>query len=142
MESQRVRHDGAHMYIYIVVCICSSQTPNLLLLLLLSLLLPPLKSFSRMSLPCLELNPTHQPLQSQLSPNSAVPVFAVVVVQALSRVQLFASPRTAARQASLSFTVSRSLLKPMSTESMIPSNYLIFRCPLLLLPSVFPSIRK
>ena len=142
MESQRVRHDRAHMYIYIVVCICSSQTPNLLLLLLLSLLLPPLKSFSRMSLPCLESNPTHQPLQSQLSPNSAVPVFAVVVVQALSRVQLFASPRTAARQASLSFTVSRSLLKPMSTESMIPSNYLIFRCPLLLVPSVFPSIRK
>ena len=142
MESQRVRRDRAHMCIYIVLCICSSQTPNLLLLLLLSLLLPPIKSSSRMSPPCSESNPTHQPLQSQLSPNSAVPVFAVVVVQALSRVQLFATPWTAAHQASLPFTVSQSLLKPMSTESMIPSNYLIFRCPLLLLPSVFPSIRK
>ena len=52
-----------------------------------------------------------------------------------------ATPRTAARPASLSFTVSRSLLKLMSIESVMPSNHLILCCPLLLLPSIFPSIR-
>ena len=51
------------------------------------------------------------------------------------------TPRTAARQASLSYTVSRSLLKLMSTESMMPSSHLILCHPLLLPPSVFPSIR-
>ena len=50
-------------------------------------------------------------------------------------------PWTAARQASLSFTISRSLLKLMSIESMMPSNHLILCRPLLLLPSIFPSIR-
>ena len=64
-----------------------------------------------------------------------------VVVQSLSGVQLFATPWTAARQASLSFTISGSLLKLMSTESVMPSNHLILCYPLLLLPSVFPSIR-
>ena len=64
-----------------------------------------------------------------------------VVVQLLSCVQLFVTPWTAAHQASLSFTVSRSLLKLMFTESMMPSNHLILCCPLLLLPSIFPSIR-
>ena len=59
----------------------------------------------------------------------------------LSRVQLFATPWTAARQASLSITNSRSLLKFMSTESVMPSSHLILCCPLLLLPSIFPSIR-
>ena len=49
----------------------------------------------------------------------------------------FATPWTAARQASLSFTISQSLLKLMSIESVMPSNHLIFCCPLLLLPSVF-----
>ena len=63
-----------------------------------------------------------------------------VVVQSLSRVHLFATPRPAARQASLSFTISRSLLKLTSIESVMPSNYLYLCCPLLLLPSVFPSI--
>ena len=58
-----------------------------------------------------------------------------------SRVQLFATPWTAARQASLSIINSRSLLKPMSLESVMPSNHLILCRPLLLLPSVFPSIR-
>ena len=53
----------------------------------------------------------------------------------------FASPWTAARQASLSITSSWSLLKVMSIESVIPSNHLILCGPLLLLPSVFPSIR-
>ena len=62
-------------------------------------------------------------------------------VQSLSRVQLFATLWTAARQASLSITNSWSLLKPMSTESVMPSNHLILCCPLLLLPSIFPSIR-
>ena len=56
-------------------------------------------------------------------------------------VQLFVIPWTAACQASLSFTISQSLLKLMSTESMMPSNHLILCCPLLLLPSIFPSIR-
>ena len=62
------------------------------------------------------------------------------VAQLLSHVQLFATPRTAARQASLSFTVSQSLLKPISVE-MMPSSRLIVCYPLLLLPSAFPSIR-
>ena len=62
-------------------------------------------------------------------------------VQALSRVRLFVTPWTAARQASLSITNSRSLLKLMSTESVMPSNHLILCRPLLLPPSVFPSIR-
>ena len=63
-----------------------------------------------------------------------------VVVQSLSHVQLFATLGITASQASLSFTISQSLLKLLSTESMISSNHLILRCPLLLL-SVFPSIR-
>ena len=62
-------------------------------------------------------------------------------VQSLSRVWLFATPWTAARQASLSITNSRSLLKLMSIELVMPSNHLILCCPLLLLPSIFPSIR-
>ena len=55
--------------------------------------------------------------------------------------RLFATPWTAARQAPLSFTISRSLLKLMSIESVMPSNHLISCCPLLLLPSIFLSIR-
>ena len=62
-------------------------------------------------------------------------------VQSLSCVQLFATPWTAAYQASLSVTNSQSLPKPMSTESVMPSNHLILCHPLLLLPSIFPSIR-
>ena len=62
-------------------------------------------------------------------------------VQSLSRVQLSATPRTAARQASLTITNSRSLLKLMSIELVMPSNHLILCHPLLLLSSVFPSIR-
>ena len=62
-------------------------------------------------------------------------------VQLLSHVQLFATPWTAAHQASLSFTISRSLFKFMSIEWVMPSNYLILYHPLPLLPSVFPSIR-
>ena len=62
-------------------------------------------------------------------------------VQSLSRVQLFATPWPAAHQASLSITNSRSLLKLMSIELVMPSNLLILCCSLLLPPSVFPTIR-
>ena len=62
-------------------------------------------------------------------------------VQLLSRVWLFVTPWTTVHQASLSTTNSRSLLKLMSIESVMPSNHLILCCPLLLLPSIFPSIR-
>ena len=64
-----------------------------------------------------------------------------VVVQSLSHVQLFATPWTDTRQASLSFTISWRLLKFMSVESVIQSIHLILCRPLLFLPSVFPSIR-
>ena len=64
-----------------------------------------------------------------------------VSVQSLSHVQLFVSPWTAARQASLSITNSQSLLKLVSFASVMPSNHLILCHPLLLLPSVFPRIR-
>ena len=62
-------------------------------------------------------------------------------VQSLSHVRLFATPLTAAHQASLSITNSWSLLKLMSIESVMPSNHLILCHPLLFLPSSFPSIR-
>ena len=62
-------------------------------------------------------------------------------VQSLSCVQLFAAPWAAARRASLSITDSRSLLKLMSVESVMPSNHLILCHPLLLPPSMFPRIR-
>ena len=64
-----------------------------------------------------------------------------VGVQSLSRARLFVTPWTAARQASLSFTISQSSLKLKSIESVMPSNHLILCRPLLLLPSIFPSIR-
>ena len=62
-------------------------------------------------------------------------------IQLLSHVQLFATPWTAACQASLSISNSRSLLKLVSIESVMQSNHLILWCPLFLLPSIFPSIR-
>ena len=72
--------------------------------------------------------------------NSCVPqIFSSV--QSLCCVQLFETPWTAARQASLSITDSRSLLKLISIESVMPFNQLILCRPLLLLPSIFPSIR-
>ena len=63
-----------------------------------------------------------------------------VVVQLLNRVPLFVTPLTAAYQEPLSFTISWSLLRFISIESMMPSNHLIFCCSLLLLPSIFPDI--
>ena len=71
--------------------------------------------------------------------NTAV-VCASIVIQSLSCVQLFAAAWTAARQTSLSSSISWSLLNLVSIESVMPSNYLILRHPLLP-PSVFPSIR-
>ena len=65
----------------------------------------------------------------------------LVSVQSLSRVRLFATPWTAACQASLSITNSQSLLKFISIESVMPSNHLILCRPFLLRPSIFPSIR-
>ena len=64
-----------------------------------------------------------------------------IVVQLLVSVRLFATPWTIVHQASLSFTISWSLLKLMSIELVMTSNHLILYCPLRLLPSIFPSIR-
>ena len=65
----------------------------------------------------------------------------VVVVQSLSHVRLFETPWTAALYATLSFTISRTLLKLMSIDLVMPSKHLVLCHTLLLLPSVFPSIR-
>ena len=75
-------------------------------------------------------------------PNSACKWIKIISsVQSLSRVQLFATPLTAAHHTSLSITNSQSPTKPTSIESAMPSNHLILCRPLLLLPSIFPSIR-
>ena len=66
---------------------------------------------------------------------------SVSSVQSLSRVRLFATPWITARQASLSITNSRSLLEPMSIESVVPSNHPILCCPILLLTPIPPSIK-
>ena len=65
----------------------------------------------------------------------------IAVVQSLSHVRLFVTPLTAAHQASLFLTISLSLLRLMSIESVMPSNHVILCCSLLLQPSFFPSIR-
>ena len=83
-----------------------------------------------------DLETKSQPLFS----NWQMAVMWNVSVQSLSCVQLFATPWTVACQASLSITNSQSLRKPMSIESVMPSNHLILCRPLLLLPSIFPSI--
>ena len=67
--------------------------------------------------------------------------YVVIGVQLLSHIWLFATPWTTAHQAFLSFIISWSLLKLMSIELVMPSNHLVLCCPLLLLPSIFPSIR-
>ena len=67
--------------------------------------------------------------------------YIVVVVQSLRTVWFFATPWTAACQVFLSFTISQSLLKLMSIESVIPANHLILCSSLILLPSIFPSIK-
>ena len=73
--------------------------------------------------------------------NELVPLPQFSSVQSLRRVQLFVTPWTAACQTSLSITNSQSLLKLMSIELVMPSNHLIPCCPLLLPPSIFPTIR-
>ena len=73
--------------------------------------------------------------------NSAALNIRVSSVQSLSHVQFFVTPWTAARQASLSITNTRSLLRLISIASVMPSNHLILCHPLLLLPSTLPSIR-
>ena len=70
-----------------------------------------------------------------------IPLISVLSVQLLSRVQFFATSWTAACQASLSITTTWRLLKLMYIKSVMPSNHLILCRPLLLLPSIFPSIR-
>ena len=74
-------------------------------------------------------------------PTNVSPLFQVRSVQLLSHVRLYVTPWTAAHQASLSITKSWGLLKLMSIESVMPSNHLILCRPLLLSPSIFPSIR-
>ena len=78
---------------------------------------------------------------SKANPRALTLKLPVVVVQSLSCTQLFMTPWTAAHQASLSFTISQRSVKLMSLESMMPSNQLFLCCPLLLLASIFPSIR-
>ena len=73
--------------------------------------------------------------------NESHSYYFVVVVQSPSRVQLFVTPWNAASQASLALTISRGLPKFMSTASVMPSSHLILWHPLLLLPSIFPSVR-
>ena len=80
-------------------------------------------------------------MQEPLLMSSFLPGFSQSVIQSLSRIQLFATQWTATRQASLSITNSQSLLKLMSIKSVMPSNHCILCHPLLLLPSIFPSIR-
>ena len=74
-------------------------------------------------------------------PSHVWKLYFYVVVQSFSCIWLFMTPWTAACQASLSFTVSQSLLNPMYIKSLMPSNYLILCHPLLLLSSIFPSNR-
>ena len=83
--------------------------------------------------------PSFSSINEGLGPGSLLVQFSSV--QSFSCVQFFATPWTAARQASLSITNSQSLLRLMSTESVMPSNHLILCCLCLLLPSIFPRIR-
>ena len=76
-----------------------------------------------------------------MQPNKHIKNIVIFVVQSLSSVPLFATSQTAVCQDSLSFTISWGLLRFMSIVSVMLSNHLILRCTLLLLPSIFPSIR-
>ena len=91
------------------------------------MILPAQKSWST------TLLPHHKPIRRE--------ALQFNLVQSLSHVRLFVTPLIAAHQASLSITNSQSLLKLMSIKSVMPSNHLILCHPLLLLPSIFPSIR-
>ena len=80
-------------------------------------------------------------LSSSLTTGSSIGSGCCCFCSVASHVQPFATPWTAAHQTSLTFTISWSLLKLMSIESVMPSNHLILCCPHRLLPSIFPSIR-
>ena len=88
---------------------------------------------------CVLCDKTRKKLKTNINPFSTQTKESSV--QFLSQAGLFPTPRTAARQVSLSITNSRSLLKLMSIELIMPSNHLILCLPLLLLPSIFSSIR-
>ena len=92
--------------------------------------------YSKYSAAAIAGTSTNQDRSSKLR----TPAMKDIFVQLLSHVQLFVTPLTAAHQASLSFTISRSLFKFMSIESVMPSKHLVL-CHPLLLPSIFPSIR-
>ena len=103
-------------------------------------------STRRASLSTLNLKAWYHSLISVKGLNTVLPKdvmmsFPPSSVQFLSHVRLFVTPWTAVCQASLSIVNSQSLLKPMSIQSVMPSNHVILYHPLLLLPSVFPSIR-
>ena len=83
----------------------------------------------------------HRDMSKHCWKNGTDRLFWCNSVQSLSCVQLFVTPWTAARQASLSITISQNLLKLISNEVVMPSNHLILCHPLLLLPSIFPSMR-
>ena len=82
-------------------------------------------------------SPTYKP-SCELS---KMQMYIVIAIQLLSRVWLYVTPWTAALQVSLSITNSQNLLKLRSIESVVPFSHLILYCPLLFLPSIFPSIR-
>ena len=89
------------------------------------------------------LGKSRKPIEFYFLPGPALHFFleSISSLQSLSHVQIFVTPWTAVRQASLSITNSRSLLKLMSIESVMPSNHLILCCPLFLPSSIFSSIR-
>ena len=103
--------------------------------------LVPTSTKCEMIITVLPIEPSMPPYNSDTYPELRLESAQFSSIQSLSHVQLFAAPWTAACQASLSITNSWSLLRLMSIESVMPSNHLILCCPLLLLPSVFPSIR-
>ena len=109
--------------------VCYNLLPTPVWFLLIDSTTTALSKVSSIYFPCSEW---FQPWSSFLTFSS---------VQLLSHVQLFVTPWSTGRQASLSITNSRSLLKLISIESVMPSNHLILCHPLLLLPSIFPSIR-
>ena len=139
-----------YMYIYVHICIYIYIWPSYFEILQLKTVLKTEPSNHRLSHPLFNCHhiwyfPVHCLfisicLPHWLAPHWELPVH-VVAVQSLSCVRLFATPWTAACQASLSLTISWSLTKFVSIESGMLSNHLILCCPLLLLPSIFPSIR-
>ena len=94
-------------------------------------------------IPNFSVSPCYKNIHPNLWPKDSAVIYHwnVVAVQSLSHVRLFFTPLTAAHQAYLSSTISQSLLKLMSTESVMPSNHRTLCRPLFLPPSIFPSIR-